>query len=116
MNYIIRGYDKAAGNKVNHLIENEPDLESAKAAFMALVPHGQVLSWQEYASRVSFSTPEPSQVPEVITYVPTRVLRAQAEQRALRANLRRVNAGMEPVYNNPGYRSCGCEDYPCCGH
>ena len=22
----------------------------------------------------------------------------------------------EPVLNNPGFRSCQCEDYPCCGH
>lgn len=21
----------------------------------------------------------------------------------------------EPVYDNPGYRACDCEDYPCCG-
>lgn len=22
----------------------------------------------------------------------------------------------EPVFDNPGYRPCSCEDYPCCGH
>ena len=22
----------------------------------------------------------------------------------------------EPVFDNPGYRPCTCEDYPCCGH
>ncbi len=22
----------------------------------------------------------------------------------------------EPVLDNPGYRPCDCEDYPCCGH
>jgi len=24
--------------------------------------------------------------------------------------------GQEPQQDNPGYRPCGCEDYPCCGH
>ena len=22
----------------------------------------------------------------------------------------------EPVKDNPGYKPCTCEDYPCCGH
>jgi len=22
----------------------------------------------------------------------------------------------EPVKDNPGYKPCICEDYPCCGH
>lgn len=22
----------------------------------------------------------------------------------------------EPIRDNPGYKPCDCEDYPCCGH
>ena len=22
----------------------------------------------------------------------------------------------EPILDNPGYKPCDCEDYPCCGH
>jgi hypothetical protein len=41
--------------------------------------------------------------------------RARAQRRLLRTNMRRVDAGLEPIYDNAGAR-CGCEDYPCCGH
>lgn len=27
-----------------------------------------------------------------------------------------ITSHSEPVLDNPGFRPCNCEDYPCCGH
>ena len=40
----------------------------------------------------------------------------RATRRLFRVNMARVDAGLEPIYDSPGSRSCSCEDYPCCGH
>ena len=69
-------------------------------------------------------------------YVSTRTLRNRHEQElcdkqmgivrdepkssvrdaVVAANQRRIERGLEPVFDNIGLRPCNCEDYPCCCH